>query len=205
MGEDKKKIAILGLLFVALLAVGAWQIMRSGKSEPKKRPETSKQTTKDETQIAEKNDFQDEFATLNLERRDPFEPGTLPKDPDQTARQQEDNRHPINNGGGSTSSGPRIPTMIDKGTLPSPFGIQNNTTINPSDPIRNPNEFGYTLVGIVEGPKPTAVFKSESGKQVMADLNGSVGGQSKVVGIKNGKVTILHNGKKITLTTGGQQ
>jgi hypothetical protein len=205
MGEDKKKIAILGILFVALLGVGAWQIMGTGKSEPKKRPEASKQTANEEAPVNNNYDLQDEFAMLSLERRDPFEPGALPKDPEQIARQQADTRHPANNSGGGTTSGSRIPTMIDKGTLPSPFGIQNNTTINPSEPIKNPNEFGYSLVGIVEGPRPTAVFKSESGKQVMADLNGSVGGQSKVVSIKNGKVTILHNGKKITMTTGGQK
>jgi hypothetical protein len=67
-------------------------------------------------------------------------------------------------------------------------------------PLRQPDEFAYTLKGVLVGSHPMAVFEDDSGNQRLVPLGGSLDGDSKVVGIEKGKVRIRHRGKDQTHT-----
>ena len=75
-------------------------------------------------------------------------------------------------------------------------------TISQTGP--DPNQFSYTVSGVITGGnKPAAVFTDSSGNQRLVPVGGSLDGDSKVVAIDRGNVTIEHRGKKQRLSLGG--
>jgi hypothetical protein len=135
-------------------------------------------------------------------RRDPFEPigSPMPQEaaPVQPVASQTatPTKHvgggPRNLGGSYAGSpGPYNP-LPDGGQIGSPSAT---TDLTKAAPLRQPNEFAYRVKGILNGPKPMAVFEDDSGNQRLVPLGGSVDGDSKVVGIEKGKVHIRHKGK----------
>lgn len=209
MNQDKRKIAILGVLTAAILAIGAWQFS-SALKQPERKPKSSapagaaakmKQTTQQQP-IAD-------LDRIGLTRRNPFQPAPLP-DMTPTTPTTSHPTPPPSNQPRSNGSG-RIATKID--TKLPPFQLPGDpitgtgtpdVSVDPSTVLRSPDEFAYSLIGIVEGPRPMAVFKDDSGKQHLARVGEKISSKSKLVGIHNGKVTVQHNGKTITLTVGGK-
>lgn len=53
------------------------------------------------------------------------------------------------------------------------------------------------------GSKPIAVFSDSNGNQRLVPVGGSLDGDSKVVAVEKGSVTIEHRGKKQRLSLGG--
>ena len=196
MSNDKTKIILIAVLVAALASVGAWQFIGSDNSNEKKTPKETKKIT-----VAahdEETDPFDEISMLFLERKDPFVPGRLNPDPlDQTPSTRTVTPPP-------PTPQPTIRPTIEPGTGVPPFDPgSGNAEFSTAPPIRTSNEFPYSLIGVLEGPRPVAVFQSDLGAQMMVAVNGSIGRRGKVVKISNGQVTVLHNGKKITLTVGG--
>ena len=115
-------------------------------------------------------------ASNGFRRPPPLEGGTKPWEPPVT--------------GGSGLSNPAGST--------TPIG--GGIGLSKGAPLRQPNEFAYTLKGVLVGNKPMAVFEDDNGNQRLVPLGGSVDGDSKVVGIEKGKVRIRHRGKDQTHT-----
>src|SRR5207237_5169748 len=65
--------------------------------------------------------------------------------------------------------------------------------------LRQPDEFGYKVKGVILGDKPMAVFEDDNGNQRLVPLGGSVDGDSRVIGIEKGKVRVKHRGKPQSL------
>ncbi|MCH8274130.1 MAG: hypothetical protein IH851_05010 [Armatimonadetes bacterium] len=200
MNQDKKKYIVFGILGVVLLGVGAWQIVGPGGSKEAPKPDKNLQATNDrpiagQTQPGNRDqpDGTDIWVAAR-ERRDPFQPSRLPEDP--------------------SASPPRVvssPTDTRPGPGPPPGPINQGIDTGgllpwdpiPVDPGPDLNAFNYTLVGIVEGPSPMAVFRDATGAQKLVRLKGFLQPESQVVAIRDGNVTVVHRGEEITLTVGG--
>lgn len=221
---EQKKLMVLGALFVAMLAIGAFQFI------PKGAPPAPPVTTDEESTVADGTDGEGaegdgevvegegdgEVDTTKLvvnalgeaveplNARDPFqekgslkpldaEPVEEPKPPVQnTTPAVQNNRPPALPSGGQGYE------PVNPGGFPGfPDGL-------PSDggagvvPIEEP-EPQYLVKGVLVGNKPMAVFEDDKGNQRLVPLGGSVDGDTKVVGIERGKVTISRRGKEKTL------
>lgn len=200
MNRDKQKLVILAVLVMALLGVGAYQFIGgTGDDKKSSKPQQDVTTKKPGPKAAEEAVVAD-LSMIGLTRKDPFQPwalpGSEPQNPEPPREQQQPSpsvRSP------SSSSKPLPPFNFDALPVTTP----GNVEITPSTPLRSPDEFSYSLVGVVDGPKPVAVFRSDTGEQRMVRINEPLGSDSKVVNISNGRVTIQHRGKNITLAVGG--
>jgi len=206
MQADKRKIIVVAVLLVTLLAVGVWQFIGTSSPSPKERP-VSRQEKREPKPLPEKEPENSAFryADMGLVRKDPFQAGTLPDDPSTTSDDgnvvvapPEENNPPK-----ETRRPPIRPNINTSVPLFDPN--QPGTVTTPAPPARSPDEFTYVLVGIVEGPNPIAVFQNDSGQQKMVPLNSFVEKNSRVVAIRDGKVTVRHNGKTLTFSVGGKQ
>jgi hypothetical protein len=194
MDPNKKKTVILAALLLSLLAIGAWQFM-GGKSEAPKA--SSAPVSEAPKPIAENvggttQEQETDLSLVGLKRKDPFQPGTLPVDEATKAVTPPVNEKP-------SPSGPVLRPQITG--LP-PAGVTPGS-MTPSQPMIPTDAFDYTLVGVVEGPNPVAVFKSSSGNQTMVRIGGSIGENAKVVDIRGGRVIVNYNKKTTTLSVGG--
>lgn len=213
MGNEKKKTLILGVLVVMVLGIGAWQFMGSGPEPTQKKPDaqTTAESTEPTTNASENLSAENDPSMFGLKRKNPFQPYKLPQDASIPGSQNTIIKPPEQNNPSSVRrpSGPRLSPQYGGGMAPYPIdapgaGPNANVQVNPGAPMRSPNEFAYTLSGVVDGPNPVAVFVSDSGQQKMVPLNGSVEPGSRVVGIRDGKVVVSHKGKTITLRVGGR-
>ncbi len=217
MKDDKKKLIVLGALIAVMLGVGAFSFLNGG-SPPPAPVSVKTDEEKDDASKAAKVDADGnpivgeegeplknpQYAMADLPQRDPFaerpidgervtpvEPshGTLPKSAPKANR-------PVAQ---RPSAGPSIPPFDISGQLPTAGG---SVTISPSGP--DPSQFGYTVSGTMTGgSKKIAVFTDSNGNQRMVPEGGSLDGDSKVVAIDKGSVTIEHRGKKQRLSLGG--
>lgn len=193
MADDKKKIAVLGVLGAALLGVGAWQLIGSSPTPP---AANDKPKDKPVEKVVASNDIelpeaQFDMNLVGLRRRDPFTPGQLAPEP---------------------TTGPNNPKVViapQAKRTPRSTGPRLGGAYTGLPPLTGPDLAiapmapDYQLVGVVDGPNPVAVFRSRSGAETMVRVNGHVGSNGKVVGINGGRVTVLENGKATTLTVGG--
>jgi hypothetical protein len=85
------------------------------------------------------------------------------------------------------------------GSLPDANG--GSVTLNPTGP--DPSIPSYSLSGTMNGTKKIAVFTDSQGNQRLVPEGGSLDGDSKVIAIEKGSVTIESRGKKQRLSLGG--
>lgn len=219
LDKDKKKVLIVGVLGVVVLGVGAFQLLGGSSEAPK--PAVTKSAAKADAKTvdpdAEQKKEISKLVASSLPQKDPFEPGTLPDDPTKVQPKTEPEppkaptKSPLMRGTrrtGSNYSVPPVSPMV--GQLPDPSGSigsgqpgPNGVGLQPGKPLRQPGEFAYSVNGVVLGNKPAAVFQDDNGNQRLVAVGGSVDGDSRVVSIERGKVTVQHKGKKLTLTMGG--
>lgn len=214
--SDKKKLIVVSALAVVIFGIGAFQLVSmnagpdvaSAKAKPKEpavTPEPRDATT-------------DEMATMLaqvLPERDPFRPGRLnsliPDEPEPVktepvrtqpvARRNNPPRPLVNRGGGDILPLlPPMPSTMAGGLAAQAPGGMN---VQPGAPLRQPGEFAYNLSGVVLGRKPVAVLRDDQGNERLVPLGGQIDSRSRLEKIEDGKVTIRHNGKTVTLTIGG--
>jgi hypothetical protein len=211
MKNDKKKIAIVAALAVVIVAVGAFQLVGSSSAKPVAATKTESKGAEAEKAPARPKDQREvpqsilAMAGGPLSQRDPFQPPTGFGD-ERTKAMQANNSFasgpanppaPVRTGGGRTGGGSVAP--LDP--LPSGMGGPSGPmALSPSAPLRAPGEFAYQVKGVIVGERPMAVFEDDNGNQRLVPLGGSVDGDSKVVGIEKGRVTVRHKGKAKTLT-----
>ncbi len=212
MINQKKKLIVIGVLVVAMLGVGIFQFT-SGSAEPspkpKPKPVDSAATPGEAGGSAENgadpnseggSDPIRQIYAQKLTPRDPFGSASVmleamsPSMPTPEPQRAPPVRRPR-----TTSVPPYDPLGGDFGPLPGPAGAE----IQPGMPLPNVNQFGYRLSGIILGTKPAAVFTDEGGNQKLVALGSSIDGDSHLTGVAQGKATVRHRGKTVTLTVGG--
>lgn len=205
MDDKKKKLALIGLV-VVIAGVGAFQFT-SGGAEP-----TKATVKKEEKNLSNANKLYatdpnttDLIVASALPARDPFDgsswqpkpeqPKVVPPPPPAQSKQP----RPF---GGRNQGGSIPPFKVDGLPLPGDGG---NVKLEPGKAMPDPSAFGYSVSGVIVGHRPAAVFTDANGNQRLVPVGGSIDGDSQVVGVSKGKVTIRHRDKTITMTVGGTQ
>jgi len=217
LNAEKKKMIVIGVLGAVLLGVGVFQFTSGSPEEPKPKPKKQQSGANQETIIAESSETAEQIKDLMarstpgvdnalsqlysypLSPRDPFARGSA------SLRQVETPHQPAPQPPRRTSTPrPTVPPFRIEGELPGPLTMAPpGVSLQPGAEIRSPDEFTYTLSGVILGTRPAAVFSDEAGNQRLVPLGSSLDGDSRVTGVSAGKVTVRHRGKTLTLSVGG--
>lgn len=223
MKDDKKKFIVLGALVAVILGVGAFSFLGGGSTPPPAAEASKTDKAKEGDKVAkvdaDGNPIVDgdgaeppknPLYAMDLPQRDPFAEGSLANEkgipglPDpgrgpQTAPTPAPSR-PVRKSGGGRSM--EIPPYRPGGLTGQLPGVGSGTvSIDPTAP--DTSSFSYSLSGTMNGAKKVAVFTDTNGNQRMVPEGGSLDGDSKVVAIDKGSVTIEHRGKKQRVSLGG--
>lgn len=211
--DDKKKVLVVGALFVVLLGVGAFTMM-GGSSQPDQAAATDISNKKKARQKEEDDRKAQEDAlkastdgkviknpqyAQDLAERNPFKPGfeLYHQDPP-----KEDPNKATAAAAASTTKSAPSPMPLPGGPIADLKGPEAPTKeikpISPPEP-----KFGYTCVGVVTGDRPAALFADSSGSQKIVKVGASIDGDSQVVSVTKGEVKIAFRGKVQILHIGG--
>jgi hypothetical protein len=198
MNREKKQMAVIGVLVVLILGVGAFQMMRGGdappQAAPKKEEATKKASPESEITPPKNNQFHDRPA------KDPFLPagfilvGTK-EDPSQQAAEKK----PVQ----ATHGNPKLGFESD-GQLPKsditmdPGGKKGIVPIAPPKPI-----FEYVLTGVIQGAHAAAVFDDGKGNQQLVEVGQPIGPNATLIQISRGAVRVKFNAETLVLNVGG--
>jgi hypothetical protein len=216
MLADKKKLLIIGAVVLVVLALGVFQL---GGSSP--APAASKKSAShhkgevasnapvtpesgavsetaagaDAPKGAAKKGVPAVQSEADLNERDPFDGARFaPKQVTQSA--------PANNPapmprvlGGKFSTTPVAPIIGVNGAPTGPLPLGAPVAVKKDD-------FDYSVSGVITGDRPAAVFTDSKGNQRLITVGGSLDGDTRVVGVTRGKVTVRYHGKNLTMTVG---
>lgn len=200
MTKEKKQFVALGALGLMVVSVGAFQFMGGSPEppkteEPKKVAAPKKETAAEIAKAAIKNP---DFANP-LPIRDPFEISGFAFTADE---KKED---PAASATADVPRADKKPEVKRGHSEFRPRPLPGNpeaggTTIPPLEPPKP--KFEYSLIGIVTGKSPSAVFADGGGNQRMVDLGQSVG-DATVVSITRNFVKVRFNNETLVLKVGG--
>lgn len=203
--NEKHKVAVVAALGVLVLGIGAFQFANLGNSEPPKpKPEETKDAVAADATTETPPDPMAGLFALNMKPRDPFQEESLP--------QIEGTTPPAQPTPPPTNPGPRVrpPRPLggdinpwDPGAPPLPGANGAGGNLNPSAPLVNPDEPTFRFNGVILGTRPAAVMVDGSGNQRLVTVGGSLDGDSQLVGVEKGKVTVRRKGKTLTYNVGG--
>jgi hypothetical protein len=186
------------VLAFLVLSVGAFQFTRKDPPPP---PSKSKEKPKAKDAAESTANQPKKYPELtDLPAKDPFEiasfvSGSNPKPvPPPVA--------PVHPGGTAMTD----PTRNGLKTLPGPDDInwKPGGSIGEVKPIEPPKPvFGYSLVGIVQGSHPMAVFDDGKGNQQLVEVGQSIGSSATVTNISGGKVRVRFNAETLVFNVGG--
>ena len=189
---DNKKKIVFGVLLFAILGIGVFQFTGSSeepvvvKTEKPAQPEPQPHTgPNSETWLPP------------VAIRDPFMPASLPNAPlrpEETVPQPEE-------GSKQPPTDFKTPAEWEGGTNPVIPGVGENGGAGPGMEIKP--VFSYTLVGVMLGDTPAAVFADAQGNQKLITLGGEIDGDSRLVSLHSGKAIVKFQNQTLTLTIGG--
>lgn len=229
--DEKKKIAILGVLFVVIIGVGAFQFAKGGSPAAEapvaeKKVDASTSDEKSTTAVASKNepemgveaDPEDAegkvieevdpalIAAASLSPRDPFDGSAW--DSDRKAILQAAAQAAAQTTPKPVNRAPRPRGMAGAGFNPLPIGgealpvPEGGSAPVSGGKLPSIDDFPYTVAGTMVGDRPCVLFTDASGKQKLVREGGAIDGDSHVVSISKGLVTVNHRGKTRTFRVG---
>lgn len=217
--RDKRKVIVIAVLAVAVLGIGAFQFVgmsaAAPKSASKKSAKAKEKSDKDpesgsSPEAELKKQLVAQLVSGILPRRDPFQQmnAPTPTDPNAAVKETLPDRPkapPIPRGGNPRHE--EVPPFKIEGSLPPAKGSSEDggkaVRVEKSAPLRQPNEFAYTLTGVIVGEKSMCVFQNDAGNQFLVPVGGKLDGDAEVTKISRGEVTVRHRGKDVTLKIGG--
>ena len=200
MSKDKKQLLVVGILGLAMLAIGAFQFL-APKGPAAVAPEPEVASKSDGTEVASVNAvaaIDPSVQILNdlrgpVEPRDPFLAQAIIVKPPAPDGQQ-------------TLVGPKPPRPDNQ--ITGSDGYQpvdpnvNGGGVTSGDPLIQPGEFAYKLKGVLVGANNNiAVFEDSNGNQRLVGVGATFGtdSETEVISIDAKGVTIRHRGKTKTL------
>lgn len=212
MKDDQKKTAVVGVLFLVMLGIGAYQFLGVGaSSKPVPVATTPAEDKKAAAAAAAAKDTgpKNPQVANDLPPRDPFlappddsapvapvapVPAAVTPEPRRVASvlppARQNHRRNVDISGLSTGIQPIPLTGHISGQVGGP-----SVHIEPT--------FDYTVAGIIVGAHPAAVLKDSQGNQRLISAGGEIDGDSKLVSIDRRWVEILFRGKSLRLPVGG--
>lgn len=210
--KDKKKVMVLGLLVVAMLAIGAFQFIGpSSSSAPIAETDEATEVTDPETttvadgegvegeegaEVEEEGDAKklniEGFVAESFDVRDPFD---VPSGVEPEKAKAPEPEKPVE---------PRVKPQQKPRSLPGEQPV-NPRIFGDLPPLGGggapvDNSPQYRVKGVLVGQRSVAVVEDEEGNQKLVPVGGSIDGDTKVVKIEQGKVTVERNGKKKVLS-----
>ena len=183
MTKEKKQIVVLVSLVAVVGTVGAFQFLNKGPSAEVAAvvEEAPVVDAGPDIVVVKGTDLGALFGGI-LEERDPFIPQAIVLDDPQ------DDRRPIVR-----------PPIRQPGTEIT--GDGGNKPIVPFPPDVEPSRplGALSLVGVIIGPKPMAVFEGDTGRQVLVGEGRKLPNGAVLISIAEGKVIVKKNGKIQTI------
>lgn len=201
MNKEKKQLAVMGVLLVLVLGIGAFQFMGgtpeapppAGLTKEEERVAAEQKKQEEEAKTAIKNP---EFAN-SLPQRDPFQvagfaltakveetpptPAPIPDPKPEKSKIRRPKLNPLSGELPGLNSGPE--------------------TLVPAEPPKP--KFEFSLIGIVTGSEPAAVFTDPSGNQRMVEPGQSLGSNAQVLSISKSTVKVRFINETLVLKVGG--
>jgi hypothetical protein len=144
-----------------------------------------------------------------LAERDPFKPIVMPPPPDPVvgsaptpppSAAAPSKSHP------DSHTGMIPPLSVINGQLPSATTDGPGKLTGPVSGLGLTGTvatFDYKLEGIIVGPHSAAVFTDAAGNERLVPLGGAIDGDTRLVKVGDGRVTVRFHGKDLRLTPGG--
>lgn len=218
MKDDKKKLMIVGILFVVILGVGVFQFTAGSAPAapaPAVTAENAEKVYKEEgldkkaeevaADLNAEGDPMKKLYAMGMPARDPFQQtaaSLAPKPEPAKPQPQPQPQAPRSFRRPSANNGVALPPFSPmQGSLPN-VNVNPNGAGLPNVPSLNP-EPGYTVSGVIRGSKNQAVITDSQGNQRLVTEGQSLDGDTRVVAIRDGQVVVQRKGKKETLNVGG--
>jgi hypothetical protein len=198
--DEKKKLVIVSVLAVLLIAVGVFTMMPKGQPEPTVASDVKPEATAQSLQAPPPDAPKNPLVAANLSQRDPFSV-EVPLAPVTTA-----------GGGPGAPSNPAAfvhPTTMKelKGSLLPGATADGTSGVGGNGQVVAPAipPFSYTVTGVVVGRKPAAVFRDPTGNQKLIAQGGQLDGDTKVESVNLRFVAVSYHGKMMKLNVGEEQ
>ncbi len=184
--DDKKKLAVMGVLVAVVIAVGAFQFVGGGSPEP--APAKPKAAPKDAAKSGpEAAEVKNALSPAELASRDPFKPETLP-------------------GEHRNLPNPISPRTVSKRleSVPElpPFPIDKSGSIGNVSFAPPKAAISYGLSGVILGARPAAVFVDPQGGQRLVQVGEALDGDTRVIGVEKGTAIVSFRGKTLRISGG---
>jgi hypothetical protein len=194
--DEKKKLIVVGVLVVLLVAVGVFTMMPKGQPVPTAASDAKPETALN-LQAPPPEGPKNPLLAANLSQRDPFSI-EVPLAPV---------IKPGNPGGPSNPAAFVHPTTMKelKGSLLP--GATADGSVGGAGQVVAPAipPFSYTVTGVVVGRKPAAVFRDPTGNQKLIAQGGQLDGDTKVESVNLRFVAVSYHGKMMKLNVGEEQ
>ena len=195
--KEKKQMIVIGALVLAIISVGAFQMLSGQEPPPAAKVDKSAELAKKEAEEkAASEAIKNPSVATALPIRDPFKPASFSVSEDKN-KPVEPPKPPVERHHRNISEIPPLPT----GPLSNGSGTGPGT--GTAAVVVEPLKFNYVLAGIIVGTEPAAVFTDTKGNQLLVRTGNAIDGDSRVVSIRSGRVRVLFNGKFLDLTIGG--
>jgi hypothetical protein len=206
MNREKKQMLVLGLLALMIVSVGAFQFMGGSPPPPPaaaKDEKAAEEEAKAKAKEAENEIKNPDFATP-LARRDPFRLAPFAQKPEDPISKPVDQQKlsPLpqsvkrSTRDKAMRGGLKFPSMPDWN---SPSASKGEVGIMPPPEPK----FGYSLIGIIAGANPGAVFTDAAGNQKLVEVGQGIDGDAQLISVSRDKVRVKFHAKTLVLTVGG--
>lgn len=194
MKDDKKKLAVVGALFLVILAVGAFNFIGGSSPAPSKPSEKKKAAEAAQAETGPKNPM---FATA-LAERDPFTPPEPPKTAETTPVPGQPTNPVKPEPDKAGLNGPILPIPTEFSAVPIPprGHVRSGPRVSrPAGPA------SVSATGVVLGASPAAVLQDNSGHQFVLSVGETRDGV-RVLRVTENSVTVSDHGSRRRLTVG---
>lgn len=210
MNDEKKKLAIVVVLFSVMACVGVFQVLgkRKGPATPevpistKVAAVTTHGTTTADSAMGDKANPANAAAKPAGPKNPEVAADLPPRDPFQAPA----GMVPVQNGGTRVVRPGAFPPVRRgmSGRFP-PLGNGMGPAVPPLGALRAVEEkpFGWHLVGVIGGANPAAMFEDGTGNQKLVTLGSAIDPDSRLKGIEDDAVSVEFRGKRLRLTVGG--
>lgn len=192
MNREKKQLAVVGVLVVLILGVGAFQFMRGSEPPPVATAKETKATEVKPEKAEPKN-----VGLPPLAQKDPFQPSTFITEGTTVANDQVPPKQPVQQTHGKPKLGIDPDFQLDR----IKFGPAGTKEVKPVEPPKP--EFGYNLIGIIDGAHPAAVFEDGQGNQQLVEVGQGIGPSATITTISRGTVRVKFNAETLVFNVGG--